>query len=131
MEVVKPFNRKVAAFIGTHDMPMFTAIWNEKQAGILLEAGLIPENELAAETLRVQSHKKIFETLIGDEESGTGSRHAFKQLSRKLREREPSIYFTLLDDLIGEEMPINIPGTIDEYPNWRRKYAISIDDLVL
>jgi 4-alpha-glucanotransferase len=34
-----------------------------------------------------------------------------------------------LEDLCLAELPVNIPGTSDEYPNWRRKLPLSIDEL--
>jgi 4-alpha-glucanotransferase len=32
-----------------------------------------------------------------------------------------------LDDLAGCDMPVNIPGTSSEYPNWRRKIPVALD----
>jgi 4-alpha-glucanotransferase len=34
-----------------------------------------------------------------------------------------------LEDLWGETEPQNIPGTVDEYPNWRRKARYSLEQL--
>ena len=34
-----------------------------------------------------------------------------------------------LDDLLGEEQAQNLPGTIDEYPNWRRRHRTAVQDL--
>ncbi len=34
-----------------------------------------------------------------------------------------------LDDAMGEVDQINLPGTVAEYPNWRRKYRIDIEDI--
>jgi glycogen debranching enzyme GlgX len=31
------------------------------------------------------------------------------------------------DDLAGETIPVNVPGTTDEHPNWRRRTARTID----
>ncbi|MBE8574010.1 hypothetical protein IQR33_31780, partial [Vibrio sp. OPT46] len=25
--------------------------------------------------------------------------------------------------------PVNIPGTVDEYPNWRRKLSMNLDEI--
>lgn len=36
---------------------------------------------------------------------------------------------TQLDDILRHEETQNLPGTIDEHPNWRRKYAVPVDDL--
>jgi 4-alpha-glucanotransferase len=27
------------------------------------------------------------------------------------------------------DKPVNIPGTVDEYPNWRRKLSITLDEI--
>lgn len=34
-----------------------------------------------------------------------------------------------LDDVLGAIEAQNLPGTIDQHPNWRRKYEVSLDDL--
>jgi 4-alpha-glucanotransferase len=31
-----------------------------------------------------------------------------------------------VDDAIGEKLPINVPGTWDQYPNWRRKLSLDL-----
>jgi 4-alpha-glucanotransferase len=34
-----------------------------------------------------------------------------------------------LDDVIGEVTQMNLPGTVDAYPNWSRKLSLSLEDL--
>jgi 4-alpha-glucanotransferase len=34
-----------------------------------------------------------------------------------------------LDDILGVIDQINIPGTVSEHPNWRRKLPVEIEDL--
>jgi 4-alpha-glucanotransferase len=34
-----------------------------------------------------------------------------------------------LDDLLGETDQLNLPGTVDEYPNWRRKISAALEAL--
>ena len=34
-----------------------------------------------------------------------------------------------LDDILGEREQINIPGTVHQHPNWRRKLQVAIEDL--
>ena len=39
----------------------------------------------------------------------------------------PSRLFAVrLEDLAGERAPVNLPGTVDQYPNWRRRLPIDI-----
>ena len=34
-----------------------------------------------------------------------------------------------LDDVMGTREQVNVPGTVDEYPNWRRRLPLPIEDL--
>jgi 4-alpha-glucanotransferase len=34
-----------------------------------------------------------------------------------------------LDDMTGEIDPVNVPGTFDEHPNWRRKNQKTLENL--
>jgi 4-alpha-glucanotransferase len=48
----------------------------------------------------------------------------------RLVARTPSRLFVLaIEDLTGDPEQVNIPGTIDEHPNWRRKIVCDIEDL--
>jgi 4-alpha-glucanotransferase len=39
------------------------------------------------------------------------------------------IVLVQLDDILGELDQINLPGTFHEYPNWRRKNGIALEDI--
>jgi 4-alpha-glucanotransferase len=42
--------------------------------------------------------------------------------------RSPArIVMMQVDDAIGESLPVNVPGTTDQYPNWRRKLSLDLD----
>jgi 4-alpha-glucanotransferase len=34
------------------------------------------------------------------------------------------------EDLLGVETMVNLPGTFDEHPNWRRRLPVSLADLL-
>lgn len=45
--------------------------------------------------------------------------------------RAPSRLFAVrLEDLAGEHAPVNVPGTTNEYPNWRHKLSVSTETLM-
>ncbi|WP_404379995.1 4-alpha-glucanotransferase [Caenispirillum salinarum] len=45
--------------------------------------------------------------------------------------RAPSrLMLVNLDDLAMEESQVNVPGTVDEYPNWQRRLTVSLERLV-
>ena len=71
---------------------------------LLGEVGLSPANPAAADSVIESLHAAI---------ARTSSMLAVVQL----------------DDLVGESEPVNIPGTYREYPNWRRKLTLPIEEI--
>lgn len=47
----------------------------------------------------------------------------------RLAQANADIVVVQLDDILGEAEAQNLPGTIDQHPNWRRKYDISVNAL--
>jgi 4-alpha-glucanotransferase len=48
----------------------------------------------------------------------------------RLVARTPSRLFVLAaEDLVGSAEQVNIPGTMSEHPNWRRKLPVDIEEL--
>jgi 4-alpha-glucanotransferase len=45
--------------------------------------------------------------------------------------RTPSyIMLANLEDGLGELSQTNLPGTVDSHPNWTRKYAVRMDEIL-
>jgi 4-alpha-glucanotransferase len=45
--------------------------------------------------------------------------------------RTPSmVMLANLDDLALEVTQVNVPGTVCEYPNWRRRLSMSLEDMI-
>jgi 4-alpha-glucanotransferase len=34
-----------------------------------------------------------------------------------------------IEDLLGETLPVNVPGTDRQYPNWQRRVSVDVEDL--
>ena len=48
----------------------------------------------------------------------------------RLLARAPSqIMLVQADDLAGETDPLNVPGTDREWPNWRRRVSVPVEEL--
>lgn len=56
----------------------------------------------------------------GDFQSGVHGRLAYSNAN---------LVTVQLDDVLGEVEAQNLPGTIDEHPNWRRKYDVTLEAL--
>jgi len=52
------------------------------------------------------------------------------QAAYRFLARSPAMLLLLhLEDALGEENQINMPGTVAEYPNWRRKMLLDVEEL--
>nr|MBA2817489.1 4-alpha-glucanotransferase [Candidatus Pantoea persica] len=56
-----------------------------------------------------------------------------KEVVRSLHEQRAKQKQALLglqpEDWIGMTMPVNVPGTVDQYPNWRRKLTQPLESI--
>jgi (1->4)-alpha-D-glucan 1-alpha-D-glucosylmutase len=78
------------------------------------------------------SHDEV-ETLHGRIDAGERDAGAYAPLVaaayRFLAQSPARIVLVQLDDALGEIDQVNLPGTYGEYPNWRRKARIRLDDI--
>ena len=123
------------ACVSTHDLPTLKGWWTgadiaEKEALCLLTREAAEGEQMA----RVADRRRLVEALAreglfnGDadapfSEALAAAAHAFVA-------RTPALLaMAQLDDLAGEEVAVNLPGTDRERPNWRRKLAGAAADL--
>ena len=50
-------------------------------------------------------------------------------IHRYLAESHSRLIGVQLENLIGQEVSFNLPGTSQEYPNWRKKLACSLEHI--
>ncbi|CAN5390671.1 hypothetical protein BH10PSE7_BH10PSE7_29460 [soil metagenome] len=116
------------ACLGSHDLPTLRG-W---RAGVHLkldrEIGRIATDAdmLARETGFSQEVKVLEETLRAHAiANGDFETDVHELLARS----GSALALVQIDDLAGEDMPVNIPGTHLEYPNWRRRNSIGISEI--
>lgn len=51
------------------------------------------------------------------------------QIHAQLAQSKAALVAVQLDDVLGAVDAQNLPGTIDQHPNWRRKYDVALDSL--
>jgi 4-alpha-glucanotransferase len=49
---------------------------------------------------------------------------------RFLADTPSRLLLVSLEDLLGEVEQVNLPGTIDEHPNWRRRLRVPLEELL-
>lgn len=131
--------------INTHDLPTIEGYLQASDSEARLKAGLITE-EQHANAVRARSdeirHLKsslgamgIDTSAIPDMEPGSITLSEDQKtdrivlMSRLLFRSRSGLVLISLGDLLGELMQPNLPGTIDEYPCWKLRHAVNIEDL--
>jgi 4-alpha-glucanotransferase len=51
-------------------------------------------------------------------------------VTRFLADTPSRLLMVSLEDALGVVEQVNVPGTIDEHPNWRRRVAVPLEDLL-
>ncbi len=131
----EPPARSLAA-LNTHDLPTFAAYVEGLDVGDRLRLGLIDRDraaEVAAHRARLLRELEASLRGHGLLSPGSGS-EATPALLRAslafLAESDANIALINLEDLTGERLPQNRPGTGQEEPNWRRRTSVTIDALM-
>jgi 4-alpha-glucanotransferase len=117
------WRRGCLATVGTHDLPPAAAFLTGDQVTIRAELGLLTQPE-ARERAAAQADADRWIALLRREgllagparpsaEDFTTALYAYLTLTPAM------LIGVSLADAAGERRPQNMPGTVDEYPNWR------------
>ncbi|MDX1302914.1 4-alpha-glucanotransferase [Photobacterium sp.] len=129
------------AALCTHDMPTLRGFWHCDDLKMGEELGLYPDKEQLSGLFdsRAESKQKILDSLNwhGYLPEGVGHDARYVPMDRNLSEgmqlhlaaSSSALLSLQLEDWLEMDKPVNIPGTVDEYPNWRRKLSTTLDDL--
>ncbi|HET7584850.1 MAG TPA: 4-alpha-glucanotransferase [Gemmatimonadaceae bacterium] len=130
------YEPRALASATTHDHPTLRAFWRGTDLPLRRALELIPDDDALrrAEAERAADRKRLIERLqtegllapgvTPDESELCAAVHAFLC-------RTPSALVALsLDDLVGEERPVNVPGvSADRFPSWTRRLAVPVEAL--
>jgi 4-alpha-glucanotransferase len=132
------YERRAIASVTTHDLPTLRGFWEGRDLALRDRLQLYPNDEIRAHVLaeRARDRVALLEALnavgLAPEESPAEPAYA-DALSRAVQQYLASTASALavvqLEDLIGVEDPVNVPGTQDEYPNWQRKLPLELETI--
>ncbi|NVD08576.1 4-alpha-glucanotransferase [Vibrio sp. JPW-9-11-11] len=125
----------------THDMPTLRGFWHCDDLKMGEELGLYPDAE-QLKTLfadRLESKQGILDSVAwhGYLPEGVGRDAQYVPMDSYLAEAlqlhvaagASTLLSVQLEDWLEMDKPVNIPGTVDEYPNWRRKLSMNLDEV--
>jgi 4-alpha-glucanotransferase len=106
------------ATFNTHDLPTLRGWLEGHDLHTKRALGLDPGE---SDEMRNRA-RQCLETVLGG-----GDRLA--AIARFLSRTPSRLVAIALDDILGALEQINIPGTFDEHPNWRRRLPVPLEDL--
>lgn len=127
--------------LSTHDMPTIKGFWHCEDLQMGRELGLYPNEEQLHELYedRAKSKQRMLESMHwhGYLSEGIGYDAAVLPMTQDLNygmhlhvaAGSSALLSVQLEDFLEMDKPVNIPGTVDEYPNWRRKLSANLDDI--
>lgn len=134
------YPREALVCLSTHDLPTFRGWWRGDDVGIRRDFGLISD-----EAARHQGDFRWIERRQLLEDLARAGLMSWEEIDRidpqdppealvvavhRHLARAPSRLFAVrIEDLAGEVAPVNVPSTVTEYPNWRRKLGLSLEEL--
>ncbi|GAA0286250.1 4-alpha-glucanotransferase [Psychrosphaera haliotis] len=129
------------ATLTTHDMPTLIGYWHCKDLELGQEIGLYTGDELMKSLYadRVKAKQSILDSLHGHNSipSDIGRDANYVGMTQELNygmqihmaKGSSALLSLQLEDWLQMDMPVNIPGTSEEYPNWRRKLSVDLEDI--
>jgi 4-alpha-glucanotransferase len=117
------------ASISTHDLPTAAGMLRGEHVRVRAELGLLADPD--AERARAAADRE--ELLAQLAAHGLLPEHEADlvvALHRLLATADSRLLLTSPQDALGEVRQPNLPGTIDEYPNWRIPLPVSVDELL-
>jgi len=129
------------AALCTHDMPTLRGFWHCDDLKMGQEIGLYPDQEQLNGLFddRLECKQGILDSVAwhGFLPEGVGRDASQVPMDSYLAEAlqlhvaagSSTLLSVQLEDWLEMDQPVNIPGTVDEYPNWRRKLSMNLDEI--
>ena len=121
--------------IANHDVPPFFGWWQGLDLTLRLKYQLIDEQQLAQlQTERDIEKQRLLRFLSSCEAHSltqqSDASDVYHAVTLGLAHAPAKLFTIQLDDLDEQTLPVNIPGTDQEYPNWRRVLTHSSEHIL-
>ncbi len=135
-----PPNALVGA--NTHDLPTLRSFWSGADLALRETLDLFPDKDMYAQQVqhRARDRDRLLDALRNEallsqdtveeyRESGIMDTALVEAIHRYLARTRSLMLVANMEDMLGQEEQINLPGTDrDIYPNWRRKLPLALED---
>jgi 4-alpha-glucanotransferase len=136
------FDANALAIFATHDLPSVLGWWNEADIKSRERLDLYPRPGMADEerTRRAEDRTALVAALSGhgllpadfpaSGKLGPAQAQALTQAGHSyLAASKARLMMVQVEDVLAEDSQMNLPGTVDQHPNWRRRFAAEVAEL--
>jgi len=130
----RDYRNAAAVSAATHDLPTLAGYWEGRDIEQRERIGIYDEAQAAAAHIeRRRDCERLCEALRA---AGFDVGECGDELTPELRDAihgflascSSELLLAQLDDVADEKDAINMPGTVSEYPNWRRRLSVALED---
>ena len=119
------------ATVSTHDLPTASGFLRGEHVRVRADLGLL--NDPAAEKARSEIDRLELIELLREQGLVSGDDPGEDQLvvamHALLARSRARLALVSPYDVVGEERQPNLPGTVDQYPNWKLPLPLSLEEL--
>ncbi|PJZ05309.1 4-alpha-glucanotransferase [Pantoea rodasii] len=134
------YARQSIASASTHDLPTLSGFWQAEDLALGEKLGMYRDSVLHdLQQQRTAQKQALLEALLqaGALPARQGKLTQKQPLTaalnvamhRFLARTESALLGLQPEDWLGMTSPVNVPGTVDEYPNWRRKLSVTLEEM--
>ncbi|NIF03106.1 4-alpha-glucanotransferase [Pantoea sp. Acro-805] len=132
------YPRQSIASASTHDLPTLSGFWQAGDLALGEQLGIYRGSVL--QSLQQQRDTQKQALLDALQQAGAMPARDAKPVQKQpmtpklnlamhrfLAQTESALLGLQPEDWLGMTSPVNVPGTVDEYPNWRRKLDVTLE----
>jgi 4-alpha-glucanotransferase len=142
------YPKLAVASIGTHDLPPLAGWWTGDDLGLRERIGLFPDETTALNATNERRHARFMLVEVLEQNGCAGAETAARLRADaeaggtlavydllmpavyRFLSKTPSVLSVVaIEDVLGEVEAINVPGTTDQHPNWRRKHIATLEEI--
>ncbi|TDP93927.1 4-alpha-glucanotransferase [Labedaea rhizosphaerae] len=123
----REWTEQAMASVSTHDLPTVTGWLEAEHVRIRSALGLLTDSD-AAEYERAAAERSAMTALLRAE--GIPTDDMVLALHKLLGTAASQLVLTSPADVVGQVRQPNLPGTVDQYPNWRIPLPLTLEEFL-
>lgn len=134
------YPRQALVAATTHDLPTLAGYWKGRDIEVRTELDLFPSDEVRGSQImgRIADRARLLECLAREgllpegvsanpDEVPEFTPELIRAVQRYIGRSQAYIALLQAEDMLGQLEQANLPGTVDEHPNWRRKLYLALE----